>query len=356
MECLVSCDQGSIKKIINYHQYDAILRQLKIDAKLRQSILDTILRHIYADRKGTIMTTELCCHCHKPLFSVESTLYGIHEHCFKESFGSCDRFIDLVARSQSAPAIPKSQEPRNISFFHGAYRKYSARLGKTDYILKVQQNEYPELPATEFLSNQIFRSLAIPVPDHYLIKYPGDHLCFVTKNFMSGLTLTSNLTHIYLYISDEKKYDCENIVNIIGEKTQKKQEQEKFVLLTLADSLIGNHDRHGRNLAFIESATEIQLSPFYDNPSSLALEDPSILGADLQPRGAIFTKDTQLPSMRDYVLEWNRLGYANVVQQFKKTVCLKIIQNLIEESPISDKRKMALLSLIFKRNEELCGH
>ncbi|MCX6990651.1 MAG: HipA domain-containing protein [Chlamydiae bacterium] len=296
-----------------------------------------------------------CCHCCRKFSAEDVCLYGLHENCFKECFGSCEDFLDLISRSQSAPPRPESQGRRNISFFHGAYRKYSARLGKTHYILKVQQRGYPELPATEFLSNQIYRSLSIPVPDHYLIRYPENNFCFVTKNFMSDLT-TSTLDHIYHFVTDGKNHDCESLIEIIGEKTQRKGEQEKFVLLTLADSLIGNNDRHGRNLAFIRSFEGIWLSPFYDNPSALALEDSSILGADLQPRGSIFTKDSDKPTMKDYVVEWNRLGYGDVVQRFKKKLQLKTIENLIEKSHISEKRKLALLRLILKRNEELCNH
>lgn len=301
------------------------------------------------------MVLTACCYCRQTLLAEDVFLYGLHENCFRECFGSCEDFVDLIARSQSALPRQESQGRRNISFFHGAYRKYSARLGKTNYILKVQQKEYPELPATEFLSNQIFRSLNIPVPDHYLIKYPSNNLCFVTRNFMSDLT-SSTLDHIYHFITDGKKHDCETLIEIIGEKTQRKREQDKFVLLTLADSLIGNHDRHGRNLAFIRSAKGTWLSPFYDNPSALALEDSSILGADLQPRGSIFTKDSDKPTMKDYVLEWNRLGYGDVVQRFKKKLRLKTIKNLIEKSHLSEKRKKALLRLILKRNEELCDH
>ncbi len=163
------------------------------------------------------------------------------------------------------------------------------------------------------------------------------------------------LDHIYHFVTDGKKYDCESLVEIIGEKTQRKREQERFVFLTLADSLIGNHDRHGRNLAFIRSAKGIWLSPFYDNPSALALDDPSILGADLQPRGSIFTKYSNMPTMKDYIMEWNRLGYSHIIQRFKKKLHLKTVENLIKKSHICEKRKQALWRLILKRNEELCG-
>ncbi|OGN59490.1 MAG: hypothetical protein A3F40_02470 [Chlamydiae bacterium RIFCSPHIGHO2_12_FULL_27_8] len=301
------------------------------------------------------MASSNCCHCKQSFSEGEASRYGLHEKCFRECFETYENFVDLIARSQSAPLRLQSQGPKNISFFHGSYRKYSASLGKTSYILKVQQKEYPELPATEFLSNQIFRSLRIQVPDHYLIKYPEDNLCFVTKNFMSDLS-TSTLDHIYHFIDDEKKHDCESLVAIIGEKTQRKREQERFVFLTLADSLIGNHDRHGRNLAFIRSPKGIWLSPFYDNPSALALEDSSILGADLQPRGSIFTKHSDKPTMKDYVLEWSRLGYSHVIRSFKKKLHPKTIKTLVENSFISEKRKQALLRLISKRIEELCKH
>jgi len=242
----------------------------------------------------------------------------------------------------------------NISFFNGAYRKYSARLGESSFILKVQQKEYPELPATEYLCNQVYECLDIEIPNYYLIRFPEDQFCFVTKNFMSAL-IASDLVHIYHFVKDGKNHDCESLVTIIGEQTGRRIEQERFVYLTLADSLIGNHDRHGRNLGFIQSAKGMQLAPFYDNPSALALEEHSILDADLQPRGSIYTKETDKPTMKDYVQEWNRLGYGDVVDRFREQHSLEKLQSLVNNSYISEKRQEALLQLIFKRSEELCG-
>ncbi len=60
--------------------------------------------------------------------------------------------------------------------------------------------------------------------------------------------------------------------------------------------------------------------------------------------------------MKDYVHEWNRLGYQNVVQSVQKRCSLQKLRGLIEESFISEKRKMVLFHLISKRSEELCGH
>lgn len=294
-----------------------------------------------------------CCKCAAEL-TVDKSWYGLHQNCFEKWFNlpSATQFLDLVARSQSQ--APQEDLAANISFFNGAYRKYSARLGETHFILKVQQSDYPELPATEFLCNQIYESLKIDVPNYYLVRFPEDQFCFVTRNFMSGL-FAADLVHIYHYVKNGKNHDCESLVTIIGEQTGRRNEQERFVYLTLADSLIGNHDRHGRNLGFIQSAKGMQLAPFYDNPSAIALEGHSILGADLQPRGAIFTKDTDKPTMKDYVLEWKRLGFEDTVDHFRRNHSLENIEQLIKNSHLHEKRRKALFNLITKRSEELCA-
>ena len=85
----------------------------------------------------------------------------------------------------------------------------------------------------------------------------------------------------------------------------------------------------------------------------MGLDDDLLLGADLQPRGAIFTKDTDEPRMKDYIIEWNRLGYEDVVQDFRKAFSLDKIKRLIDTSFLSEKRKKALFRLICKRGDEL---
>ena len=164
---------------------------------------------------------------------------------------------------------------------------------------------------------------------------------------------TSTLDHMYHFLKPDMQYDCETLVMIIGLRTGRRIDQEKFVYLTLADSLIGNNDRHGRNLGFINSSKGIFLSPFYDNPSALGVESYSFLSADLQPRGAIFTKHSNEPTMKDYLLEWKRLGYTNVIEQFRKKVSLIPLKQYLEFQFISEKRRNALKRLIGKRTEEI---
>lgn len=296
----------------------------------------------------------VCYKCLKEICQEES-FYGLHKLCFEKWFCKPEvkEFSELVLRTQSQK--PTSSRQSKVSFFNGAYRKYSARLGTTEFILKVQQKEYPELPATEFLCNQIYHSLGITVPNHFLIRFPDDQPCFVTQNFMSGLVQV-DFVHIYRFLKSDENYNCETLLHLMDKETTRKNEKEKFVYLTLADSLIGNHDRHGRNLGFIRSPQGIFLAPFYDNPSAIALEDPAMLAADLQPKGAISTQKNERPSMQDYVHEWRRLGYGHVVDQFRSNFSLEQMTTLIAKSPISEKRQAALLRLITSRAEELCAH
>ncbi|OGN60572.1 MAG: hypothetical protein A3F40_02690 [Chlamydiae bacterium RIFCSPHIGHO2_12_FULL_27_8] len=63
------------------------------------------------------MTLPICYSCGQTLLAVNVSIYGLHENCFKECFGSCDDFVDIIARSQSVPPRPESQVRKNISFF-----------------------------------------------------------------------------------------------------------------------------------------------------------------------------------------------------------------------------------------------
>jgi serine/threonine protein kinase HipA of HipAB toxin-antitoxin module len=53
--------------------------------------------------------------------------------------------------------------------------------------------------------------------------------------------------------------------------------------MCLFDALVGNHDRHGRNIALIETRKGHILSPFYDNPSYIGIEDHNLLLAEHNP-------------------------------------------------------------------------
>ena len=298
-----------------------------------------------------------CLKCKNLIGQPLEALYGLHKSCFIESFGPTDttEFKDVDPKKSSSPTSPNSNheiiKQRN-TFFHGNYLKYSARLDQTDYILKVQEPRYPELPFVEYLCNQLAELLKITVPPYHLINFNG-RITFVTRNFMQDYTGT--LHHIYKYIkAGEQSHNCEEIIKIILTQTAKLADVAKFIEICLFDALIGNNDRHGRNLGIIETASIKKLAPMYDNPSCLGIEEDFFLLSDANPSGSIWTKASKEPKPIDYINEFQRLGYETIVKQFCNKVISQSsnIMNTINNTEISPIRKNALTKLLQKRKGE----
>lgn len=294
----------------------------------------------------------LCLKCRKPL-GVEPGNYGLHQKCFNQWFSvsSAAEFQNLMRRDATSDTDKKNHDQSvNNSFFHGKFKKYSAILGDASYILKMRQKEAPELPEVEYLCNQIGSLLAIPVAEYFVIHFSGETV-FVTKNFINNKNI-SDLQHIYHFRQDSD-HSCEGLIQTIKRQTGKPYDVKVLINTILFDSLIGNHDRHGRNLAFIIKANSIVLSPIYDNVSYLSLEQGEILKADFNPTGKISTSKTLEPSMKDYVEELQSLGFKNEIVNFSVRIKMSKINFLIKNSLCSNNMKFALKRLITKRYEEL---
>ena len=161
-----------------------------------------------------------------------------------------------------------------------------------------------------------------------------------------------DLQHIYHFIP-AKEYNCEKILQTVKDNTKRPYDINILIKTILFDALIGNHDRHGRNLAFVVNASQTILSPIYDNVSYLGLESGNMLKADFNPKGKISTKNSDEPSMQDYVIELNRLGYQDEIKKFFVNIKLKDINELVDKSFCTDLMKMAIKRLITKRYEEM---
>lgn len=294
-----------------------------------------------------------CFKCREQISKLDSHHYGLHPTCFTEWFKvpRLAEFISLQRRSSASTSDQaSSQSPQNTSFFHGKFKKYSADLNGESYILKMRQNEAPELPEVEYLCNQIGEALSIPVAEFYYIDFKGEKT-FVTKNFIKPGTPT-DLQHIYHFRPDDQ-HSCEGISRVIYDRTQRRHDVSIFVKTILFDALIGNNDRHGRNLGLIITAKGSVLSPIYDNVSYLSLESGGMLQADINPTGKINTKESYEPSMRDYVIELNRLGFQDEIDEFYQHCKRPQLLQLIENSFCSNGMKDAIKRLLMKRFEEL---
>ncbi len=286
----------------------------------------------------------------------EDARYGLHQSCFTSWFKSSpdDEFLSLQKQASSShdPNLRENDSTHNTSFFHGMFRKYSADLGGASFILKMRQDNAPELPEVEYVCNQIGSHLGLPVAEHFIINFLDDQV-FVTKNFIkkgSG----STLDHIYKYLPEGQEYNCENLIRIIAEQTKRPFHVETFVQTVLFDALVGNHDRHGRNLGFINMHSSVVLSPIYDNVSYLGTEHGQMLKADFNPKGKIGTMGNPIePEMKDYVQEFRHLGHEDVVKSFQAKVKISKIVEIIEHSFCSDLMKNALKRMVKKRFTEL---
>ncbi len=290
--------------------------------------------------------------CYKCLEKInEEGKYGLHMSCFLEWFHleQDESFKDLELKSKTDPS--KNYKSWNSSFFHGNYKKYAANLGGASYILKVKEVEYPDLPEVEYTCNKIARYLKIPVPDFFLISLFGESV-FVTKNFCRTISTRMTLDHIYKYLKEDSGFDCETLMEVIFEQTKKYLDISIFVQTCLFDALIGNHDRHGKNLGLIVTSKSVRLAPIYDNPSQLGLESGNFLKMHWNPKGKIFTKDSTEPTPKNYVKEFIRLGHEDAVFEFIDRLNKKDIFKIISEGFYSNLMKGALTKLTKERMEE----
>ncbi len=291
-----------------------------------------------------------CIKCLTPL-AKDNAHYGLHPECFATWFKAptTASFVSLTRRSAVSEQTTKIS-PQNTSFFHGKFKKYSAELEGQSYILKMREADAPELPEVEYLCNQIAEILGIPVAEHFLIDFEGERV-FVTKNFIKKSAL-SDLQHIYHYRPDDQ-HSCEKLIKVTTEQVKRPYDVGVLIDTILFDALIGNHDRHGRNLAFIVTTGKMALSPIYDNVSYLGLEKGQMLKADFNPLGKIATSVTTEPSMKDYVIELKRLGYEDQAKDFYSRIKPAHIETVITKSFCGDLMKSAMWKLIQKRTKEL---
>lgn len=316
------------------------------------------MHYVAAYRQRRERGDMVCLKCLREDLHSSESHYGLHKQCFLRWFKirGVDEFKDLSRKDVNSGVEKPRFSNINSSFYQGMFRKYSAQLVGVEYILKLGEEDYPELPSTEFLCNQIAEELGINVPPYFLINFFGQRT-FVSRVFIDKRK-NMTLHHIYHYLREEDEFSVQSLIRIIEEHTGRLSEVEKFVDIILFDALIGNHDRHGRNLAFLEEKGKLTLSPCYDNPSYIGIESDFLLGANHSPRGKISTAITDEPTMKDYAQEFFAMGHEDAVRAFLERVNIDNIKQLVSKGLISEARKTALMRIIHARLEELrheCG-
>lgn len=304
-----------------------------------------------------------CLRCNKPVVKGEESHYGQHLSCFQMVFRVSGKpeFSSLIPKASTTDKERSQGQPKTnphlTSYFGGNYRKYEGILGGTKYILKLSKPDYPELAPVEYVSNKIAYHCGLAIPTPFTLLDMGDReLTFVSRNFMDGLSAHATLNHIYHYVplDNSAHYTVENIVKTIYRETKSSVDIGMFIRTLVFDALVGNHDRHGRNLALIVTSKSQRLSPIYDNPSYLGLESGAMLRGAFSPRGKIWTKASQEPEMTEYLEELERVGVLGIAKDLFQKINIVKIETYIDESiSLSPEMKQAMKKLIQKRYRDM---
>jgi len=163
----------------------------------------------------------------------------------------------------------------------GVQPKLSAKLDVKDevfnivdrggeYILKPQNNFYPELPENESLTMKLAQSIGIEVPLSGMIYSSDGKLTYFIKRFdRYGRNKKLSLEDFAQLAgkSRETKYDysMEKLITLVDTFcTFPAIEKVKLFRLTIFNFLIGNEDMHLKNFSLITRDNKVELSPAYD--------------------------------------------------------------------------------------------
>jgi len=163
----------------------------------------------------------------------------------------------------------------------GVQPKLSAKLNVKDevfdivdrggtYILKPQNNFYPELPENESLTMKLAELAGIEVPLSGMIYSLEGKLTYFIKRFdRYGRNKKLSIEDFAQLAgkSRETKYDysMEKLVTLIDTFcTFPAIEKVRLFRLTIFNFLIGNEDMHLKNFSLITRDNKVELSPAYD--------------------------------------------------------------------------------------------
>ncbi len=163
----------------------------------------------------------------------------------------------------------------------GVQPKLSAKLNVKDevfdiidrggeYILKPQNNFYPELPENESLTMKLAELIGIEVPISGMIYSSDGRFTYFIKRFdRYGRNKKLSVEDFAQLAgkSRETKYDysIEKLVTLIDTFcTFPAIEKVKLFRLTIFNFLIGNEDMHLKNFSLITRDNKVELSPAYD--------------------------------------------------------------------------------------------
>jgi serine/threonine-protein kinase HipA len=252
----------------------------------------------------------------------------------------------------------------------GVQPKLSAKLNVKDevfdivdrggtYILKPQNNFYPELPENESLTMKLAELAGIEAPLSGMIYSLEGKLTYFIKRFdRYGRNKKLSLEDFAQLSgkSRETKYDysMEKLVTLIDTFcTFPAIEKVKLFRLTIFNFLIGNEDMHLKNFSLITRDNKVELSPAYDLLNTTIVVPRAQEEIALPIAGK--KRNLNAKILIDYFAKERLKLNANIINQTLEQIKLQFDnwESLIKVSFLSNEMKEKYWELMKKRKEIL---
>ncbi|RYZ93384.1 MAG: HipA domain-containing protein [Proteobacteria bacterium] len=200
---------------------------------------------------------------------------------------------------------------------HGNADKYGFYHNAIKYLAKPESEAEAgeKIVENEFVCNTIGQVLGLNMP-MFGKSMDSNQKVFVQQWFT---TEKRHFIHLYRFLDPILPYSME-VVNTAIKATSSRPNEDSlaFAKMIIFDCIIGNTDRHARNIGFIQIDNSTRLSPVYDNISGI-LPDAKY-NIKFSFKSKIVTQTSESPNVRDCIQEVKRLWpdqYKSIVELTK---------------------------------------
>ncbi len=223
-----------------------------------------------------------CLYCYKKLDEKQEGDY--HAKCIKAFYGTTHapalpyRLSDMEKLAKEAAklaiSVPGVQPKLSMGWIKNNLE--NGNLGRLtimdalegQFILKPQQEHYPEMPENEHLSMKLASLFGIDTVPSNLIRLASGERCYISKRIDRNVDGSKRHMIDFLQIlelSDKYKGTMETLGKTIGDLSANTlMDKLRFFELAVFNFLIGNNDMHLKNFSMWQSDFGWILSPAYD--------------------------------------------------------------------------------------------
>ncbi|MBW4362018.1 HipA domain-containing protein [Flavobacterium taihuense] len=224
-----------------------------------------------------------------------------------------------------------------------------------NYIIKPQNDLFPELPENEDVTMKMAKVYGLEVPFHGLVYSKDGSLSYFIKRFDRYSKGKKYATEDFAQLtgnSRDTKYDytMEKLVKVIDEYcTFPAIEKADFFKRVLFCFITGNEDMHLKNFSVITKAGKTTLAPVYDFlNSSISIKNPQEeLALSLKGKKNNFKSTELIDYYAKERLELNDKTINAILSNMNKSLSKWI--ELVEMSFLSDSMKEKYLKLMDNR-------